>query len=213
MHFDIVSIIRYFNRRMRGFGSVAVNSGGVHIEAIIAHRSLTGDDQWAHSGDHRRPMFEWWWSVSTERWSSQSQVWVLMISEHTAVIIAERSLSGNDQWALSGDHRRAKFEWWWSVSNERWSSQTDVWVVMIGEHIAVIIADRSLSGDDVFSPPNQQFIVVATSRMIGIHRSSVDGHRRPSSAFQSFPMPEVPLSRCFPSSEMPGILCFKIVGI
>ena len=26
-------------------------------------------------------------------------------------------------------------------------------------------------------------------------------------------MPEVPLSRCWPSSEMPGILCFNIVGI
>ena len=37
-----------------------------------------------------------------------------------------------------------------------------------------------------------------------------------SSAFQHFrlfPMPEVSLSRCWPSSEMPGILCFKIVGI
>ena len=49
--------------------------------------------------------------------------------------------------------------------------------------------------------------------MIGIHLSSVDGHRRPSSAFQSFPMPEVQLSQCCPSSEIPGILCFKIVGI
>ena len=65
----------------------------------------------------------------------------------------------------------------------------------------------------ICTPPNQKFIVVATSRMIGIPRSSVDGHRRPSSAFQLFPMPEVPLSRCWPSSEMPGILCFKIVGI
>ena len=35
---------------------------------------------------------------------------------------------------------------------------------------------------------NQKFIVVATSRMIGIHRSSVDIRRRPSSAFQSFPI-------------------------
>ena len=33
---------------------------------------------------------------------------------------------------------------------------------------------------------NQKFIVVATSRMIGIHRSSVDIRRRLSSAFQSF---------------------------
>ena len=72
----------------------------------------------------------------------------------------------------------------------------------------------------VFEVPNQKFIVVATSRMIGIHRSSVDLRRRPSSAhhrlsnhFLLFPMPEVPLSRCWPSSEMPGILCFKIVGI
>ena len=31
--------------------------------------------------------------------------------------------------------------------------------------------------------------------------------------FPSFLMPEVPLSRCWPSSEMPVILCFKIVGI
>ena len=31
--------------------------------------------------------------------------------------------------------------------------------------------------------------------------------------FPSFPMPEGPLSRCWPSSEMPVILCFKIVGI
>ena len=61
--------------------------------------------------------------------------------------------------------------------------------------------------------PNQKFIVVATSRMIGIHRSSVDDHRRPLSSFQPFPMPEVPLSRCWSSSEMTGILCFKIVGI
>ena len=61
--------------------------------------------------------------------------------------------------------------------------------------------------------PNQKFIVVATSRMIGIHRSSVDLRRRPSSAFQLFPMLEVSLSRCCRSSEMPGILCFKIVWI
>ena len=64
-----------------------------------------------------------------------------------------------------------------------------------------------------FFIPNQKFIVLGTLRMIGIHRSSDDGHRRPSSAFQSFPMPEVPLSRCWPSSEMPGILLFQIVGI
>ena len=32
-------------------------------------------------------------------------------------------------------------------------------------------------------------------------------------SFPSFPMPEVPLSWCWPSSEMPVILCFKIVGI
>ena len=31
--------------------------------------------------------------------------------------------------------------------------------------------------------------------------------------FLLFPMPEVPLSGCWPSLEMPGILCFKIVGI
>ena len=31
--------------------------------------------------------------------------------------------------------------------------------------------------------------------------------------FPSFPMPEVPLSQCWPLSEMPLILCFKIVGI
>ena len=31
--------------------------------------------------------------------------------------------------------------------------------------------------------------------------------------FLSLPMPEVPLSRCWPSSEMPVILCFKIIGI
>ena len=36
--------------------------------------------------------------------------------------------------------------------------------------------------------PNQKFIVVATSRMIEIRRSSVDLRRRPSSAFQSFPI-------------------------
>ena len=35
--------------------------------------------------------------------------------------------------------------------------------------------------------PNQKFIVVATSKIIGIHRSSVYLRRRPSSAFQSFP--------------------------
>ena len=35
-------------------------------------------------------------------------------------------------------------------------------------------------------PLNQKFIVVATLRMIGIHRSSVDGNRRPSSAFHHF---------------------------
>ena len=68
--------------------------------------------------------------------------------------------------------------------------------------------------------PNQKFIVVATSRIIGIHLSSVDLRRRPSSAhhrlsnhFRLFPIPEVPLSRCWPSSKMPEILCFKIVGI
>ena len=42
---------------------------------------------------------------------------------------------------------------------------------------------------------------------------SVGGHHRLSNHFQLFPMPEVLLSRCWPPSEMPGILCFKIVGI
>ena len=36
--------------------------------------------------------------------------------------------------------------------------------------------------------PNQKFIVVATSKMIDFDRSSVDLRRRPSSAFQSFPI-------------------------
>ena len=42
---------------------------------------------------------------------------------------------------------------------------------------------------------------------------SVEGNHRLSNHFRLFPVPEVPLSRCWPSSEMPGILCFKIVGI
>ena len=48
---------------------------------------------------------------------------------------------------------------------------------------------------------------------IGRPSISVEGHYRLSNHFRLFPMPEVPLSRCWPSSEMPGILCFKIVGI
>ena len=42
---------------------------------------------------------------------------------------------------------------------------------------------------------------------------SVEGYHRLSTHFRLFPLPEVPLSRCWPSSEMPGILCFKIVDI
>ena len=41
---------------------------------------------------------------------------------------------------------------------------------------------------NVVPKPNQKFIVVETSRMIVIHRSSVDLRRRPSSAFQPFPI-------------------------
>ena len=37
-----------------------------------------------------------------------------------------------------------------------------------------------------YRTPNQKFIVVATLRMIGIHRLSVDGNRRPSLAFHHF---------------------------
>ena len=47
---------------------------------------------------------------------------------------------------------------------------------------------------------------------IGRPSISVEGHHRLSNHFRLFPMPEVPLSRCWPSSEMPGILCFEIVG-
>ena len=36
--------------------------------------------------------------------------------------------------------------------------------------------------------PIKKFIVMATSRMIGIHRSTVDLRRRQSSALQSFPI-------------------------
>ena len=48
---------------------------------------------------------------------------------------------------------------------------------------------------------------------IGRPSISVEGHYRLSNHFRLFPMPEVLLSRCWPSSEMPGILCLKIVGI
>ena len=42
--------------------------------------------------------------------------------------------------------------------------------------------------ENLHSYPDQKFVLVATSRMIGIHRLSVDLRRRPSSAFQSFPI-------------------------
>ena len=48
---------------------------------------------------------------------------------------------------------------------------------------------------------------------IGRPSISVEGHHRLSNHFRLFSMPEVSLSQCWPSSEMPGILCFKIVGI
>ena len=46
--------------------------------------------------------------------------------------------------------------------------------------------------------PNQKFIIVATSRVIGIHRSFVDLRRRTSSAFQSFPIISNAGSAAFP---------------
>ena len=42
---------------------------------------------------------------------------------------------------------------------------------------------------------------------------SAEGHHWLSNHFRLFPMREVPLSRCWRSSEMSGILYFKIVGI
>ena len=45
---------------------------------------------------------------------------------------------------------------------------------------------------------NQKFIEGATLWIIGIHRSPDDHHWRPSSAFQLFPIQEVPLSRYWP---------------
>ena len=54
------------------------------------------------------------------------------------------------------------------------------------------------------SRPNQKFIVVATSRMIGIHRSSVDLRRRPPSAFQSFPILSNAGSTAFPMLAIVG---------
>ena len=52
--------------------------------------------------------------------------------------------------------------------------------------------------------PNQKFIVVATSRMIGIHRSSVDLRRRPSLAFQSFLIISNAGSAAFPRLALVG---------
>ena len=52
--------------------------------------------------------------------------------------------------------------------------------------------------------PNQKFIVVAMSRMIGIHRLSVDLRRRPSSAFQSFPIIFNAGSTAFPMLAIVG---------
>ena len=54
---------------------------------------------------------------------------------------------------------------------------------------------------DISQQPNQKFIVVATSRMIGIHRSSVD---RPSSAFQSFSIISNAGSATFPMLALVG---------
>ena len=51
---------------------------------------------------------------------------------------------------------------------------------------------------------NQKFIVVATSRMIVIHRSSVDLRRRTSSAFQSFPIISSAGSAAFPMLALVG---------
>ena len=53
-------------------------------------------------------------------------------------------------------------------------------------------------------PPNQKFTVVASSRIIGIHRSSVDLRRRPSSAFQSFPIISNAGSAAFPMLALVG---------
>ena len=53
-------------------------------------------------------------------------------------------------------------------------------------------------------PMDKKFIVVATSRMIGIHRSSVDLRRRPSSAFQSFPIIPNAGSATFPMLALVG---------
>ena len=101
------------------------------------------------------------------------------------------------------------------VSRKR---QVTIYILMVSRKWQVTIL--MVSHKWQVTIPNQKFIVEATSRIIGIHRSCVDLRRRPSSAhhrlsnnFRLFPMPEVPLSRCWPSSEVPDILCFKIVGI
>ena len=66
--------------------------------------------------------------------------------------------------------------------------------------------DIQLCSETLVSDPTQKFIVVATSRMIGIHRSSVDLRRRPSSAFESFPIISNAGSVAFPMLARDSVL-------
>ena len=82
----------------------------------------------------------------------------------------------------------------------------NVWSSTYRTNLKMLCTAQKRSVRALFATPNQKFIVVATSRMIGIHRSFVDLRRRPSSAFQSFPIISNAGSAAFPMLARDSVL-------